>query len=478
MYKDDEITDSERKNFSTKENDEHLSDEDGEKPFDLQEFLESNEYKQIESQFLFMSNELIKGDLSKIVEIIDKLGEFPYSIAKTLVPGQILLYLNKTFFETQIIPDDLLPYVIMLFGYSSSRSSPNYILTKDLINNIIGIISENIELQKFGFLGLINLIKSAVYNTNQPRLFQNHCETIVQSNLFPFIFDLLESDTEISPILLHLFVSLFKTTIYRVNDKLLAKGIELCERLLHIEHCQTISYLLLQISKKCTIRDFYDSFLNSNTFSRIFEIIDLFCHEYNNTKDPAHKSILLSALTCITAIYDQEDADAIRKLISIGVVTPITNSLVCDDSDIQHIAATILDRSLMVNENICSDIITPDILNIITHDADEGQFETRKTAVQFICTFISCCSIDQIEPVIDLIVHLLCEFLKGEDQKISRQILSSLFRLVSINESVKDQLLDEGILEILQDLEDTDQNEGEDSVIYSEFSHLLTSQDE
>ena len=476
MYKEEEEEndETERKNFHISNECEYANDDNAKEEFNLEEYFESEEYKEIESQFLSMSKELIMGDLTQMNAISEKIKEFPFCIAKTLLPKGIMDFLIKNFFNNkQNISDDLIPSIIILFGYSSNKVSHCYMLTIDLINTIIEIINENVMLQKYGFLGLINLIK-ALNNNNTPQIqFLKHCDDIVNSNLFPFIFHLLESDSEINPVLLRLFVILFKSTAYRFNENLFMKGLELCERLLHIQHYQTISYLLIQISKKCTI-SFVEYFLKSNIFPRIFEIIDFHCQEYNNTHDSVHKSILLSALCCITAIYDQENSEAIMQLISFGVISPITNSLICDDSDIQRIAGTILDRSMMVNEEVCNSIITPEVFDVIAHDANEGQFETRKIAVQFICTFISCCSQEQIEPMIGIIVHTFCEYLKSGDWEVSKQIIHSLIKLMQRNEEIKNLLLDEQILETLEELEDSLEDDEKDSFLCSDFASLLT----
>ena len=420
----------------------------------------------IKEEFLELSKQFIGGNVEILEQISDKITEIPFFIARELIPIKLIDSISKKLLDNSI-PDELIPHSIIVFAYATKPDlrAFNDIFKAPLIVRILTIAAQNPELQKYALLGFSNLIKTRPYK---------YCEAMLESNFTEFLALVIDNNPSLPN--LHLCVSIIKSVTLNANDELMKQILGITEKLLGVECYPIICKLLLVISNRSTIASMLDAFLGSDLYKIIFSIIVHHCESLKAGDEGPNLSILLAALSCITAIFDHDDPAPILRIIEQGLVVPITHVLTCDNADLQWIAGTILDRTLMCNENACREIITPDLIGSIIEDAEEGHFETRQVAVRFICSFIGCCTKDELEPISFDFVEALLGFLEAAKPETVRPIINALMRILQIIEGAKEFMLDKEVIDTLENIKDG-LNESDVSACDA-FISLLTEGDE
>lgn len=375
-------------------------------------------------------------------------SQFPFHIITDFIPVQLIAKIGEALLKHEI-DEQIIPDSIFLFALASKprQISCNYILTTELINLIISIISVNIFLIKYGLIAITN-----IYRTDT-RQFHG---IILNSNLFNFLFSLDEKI--VTRPIVRICVDLFSASVEINRPDIVPNAVQLAIRIINSGFPEILSHFLVALGRHFSVQSFTRNFIETDLINVLLSVIDT--HVSKNEKEKADELMISAALLPFCAIYDIDDINFVVSLIRKGFVDILNKIIVIDYPVLQNIAISLLDKSIMVEQPILDHIVTQDIINIICEDSQRGAFEARKSFVVFICNIIASIHTKElIDPIWRIVVPPLFMYLEADDVETIIPICNALSMILhAVPESI-DLFHECEAIDILSSLLDTLENQ-------------------
>ncbi|EAY21831.1 hypothetical protein TVAG_248900 [Trichomonas vaginalis G3] len=401
-------------------------------------------------------NSIRQGNLDDIIPLCDKCRCYDFSMIEEVIPIDFIDIIGKLLISSQR-DNNFDNYLIYLFAAASDpyRITFNYLLTNTLINSIISIICADNSLLHYGVHAIFN-----IFGTD-PIVLK---ESIINSDLFDFIYNLMQKSEDIE--FLRLCLKFLKDLTKNSDKDLIQRAVDIVRLGIHSQNKECAVIFLVEIGKYSTVHEILKHFFKLDLFKDIFEIIVEFTNnakEYDQNDENNQlitELFLSSALLPILAIFDGDDVEFSNRLINDELISIIIPILEINNNRIQCYAVDILDKCLMCNESLLANIIMKGGLDFFLENIEDLNYKPKLMIAIFVCNLICTCSNSEFSP--DKYRHFLNPlFALLESRGAIEHVLNALMIIVkNIQNDFQKNEFDE-YLNILEDIlsdDDIDEN--------------------
>ena len=361
----------------------------------------------------------------------------------------------------------LLPSVRVL-ALTSNRKS-NYIsdaFDQPFLEKMMAIIDENIDFLNHGLCFLINVLNSnfELYPMFRDALFFDFCNRkMIEDPSRPICFLISRMCKRTFP----LIVKKIKDEDHHVIDLFIDNYSTFILKSLYEE---SMVKVFAGLTKACNNNVDVAKVIANN------EIIDI-CLSF--IQENENESAVDGSLSIINSLVMRHDEEILDKLIEVNDL--FSNLLPFLNSPEPRIVAFVIEvfRQILICSSKYVNIILEngDIILKFIELAREGDFESRKIAVYFLCELFTSQRNTELWTflIANHCIEILVEFLQSGDSDLSKFILTTIWHLITNFPQAAHVLQDNDIFEILEELEDDDKLQSSAiPELIREIHHILT----